>query len=301
MRKTYNCFVSFVLSMSICAVMCGCVGTVAPTPWGRAYRLAIAYPFAVESMRMTATNGTFELCKYASEGANSNTVALAQALAAGVTEGVAASVSKSRPAPELVAGSTPRDVPGLTNAPPRHILVVGDSWAAGHVAETGKDDGWPKMMGIAPELRQGVDGTTAASWSRDDGGCLTRALATPCDCIIVSLLGNDAFAAWGDKNITPQEIETGRAALSNVVSRLRSRGVPVFVMLYANPYPTDWKKFLATMAINAAIASACPAGTQYIHSSCALNDSACWANGDYHPSFEGHVRLANYISQTLAH
>lgn len=176
----------------------------------------------------------------------------------------------------------------------KRILVVGDSWGAGHVAEDQTDNGWPVMLGIAEELRQAVDGTTAVQWASDFNGMLTRAVMTTCDCCVVSLLGNDAMYAYGDKTITPQEVADATAALRKVLMTLMGVHSRVLVMTYANPYPQDWRAGLVVGAINAAI-RACAAGAEIIATSDVLNGPECFACGDFHPSYEGHRRLAKQI------
>ena len=179
------------------------------------------------------------------------------------------------------------------------VLVVGDSWAAGHIAETGLDEGWPVMMGVAPELRQGIDGATAADWAANKNGCLARALTTPCDAVVVSLMGNDAFAAWGDGKLAPAEIEAARSSMSNVVSCLMGKNVPVYVILYGSPCD-DWKTFLGLLALNYEIGIACPPGVTLISTAEVLTGKECWAANDrIHPSAEGHRRLAARISAAL--
>lgn len=176
----------------------------------------------------------------------------------------------------------------------KRILVVGDSWAAGHVAEDKTDNGWPVMMGIPLELRQGVDGTTAAQWAADAGGMLTRALNTPCDCVVVSLMGNDAFAANSDGNVTPEEIEGALAAMKRVVSVLIEKHKEVYVLLYANPYRTDWKAAAAVWYLNFLIRKA-SCGARVIETGIVLADAKSFAAGDFHPSYEGHRLLAGMI------
>ena len=64
------------------------------------------------------------------------------------------------------------------------ILVIGDSWSAAREADTVLDRGWPEIMGIPAELRQGVSGSTAAEWAANTDGMLTRAMQTKADTLI---------------------------------------------------------------------------------------------------------------------
>lgn len=179
----------------------------------------------------------------------------------------------------------------------KRLLVIGDSWAAGHVAEDATDNGWPLMLGIAPELRQGVDGSTAAEWAQDKNGVLTRALQTPCDAVLVCLGGNDAFAAWADKRITADEIAAISENVKAVMTAVAGKGVPMYVLLYANPYPMDWRAKFAIIGLNAAVALGIPAGATALSSSNVLTTADCWARNDFHPSYAGHQILAAMIAQ----
>ena len=178
----------------------------------------------------------------------------------------------------------------------KRLLVVGDSWAAGHVSDDGSDNGWTVMLGIPQELRQGVDGTTAAEWAADVGGRLSNALATPCDAILVCLGGNDAFAAWSDKRITSDEIAGVAANTAAVVAALLGKGVPVYVLLYANPWPNDWQARLAVFGLNNTIAFKMPSSVNVLRSAEVLSLPEHWANNDYHPSYAGHKALAAFIA-----
>ena len=91
MKRTIAAFAA------VCCLGAGCVGTyVSKSADGgaRAYRLAILYPFEVESVRVVTTNAVYELGHYRSEGANSNTVAFASETIEKVSEGVAKGVVK---------------------------------------------------------------------------------------------------------------------------------------------------------------------------------------------------------------
>lgn len=178
----------------------------------------------------------------------------------------------------------------------KRLLVVGDNLAAGHVAEDGTDNGWPVMLGIPQELRQGVDGTTAAQWAADVNGMLSHALATPCDAVLVCLGGNDAFAAWADKRITSDEVANVATNAAVVVNALMSKGVPVYVLLYANPWPTDWTAGLAVFGLNNTIAFKVPTSVEIVRASEILTLPEHWARNDFYPSYAGHRALAALIA-----
>ena len=185
-------------------------------------------------------------------------------------------------------------------ADPKKTLVVGDSWAAGHVGETQSDDGWPVMMGVPSELRQGIDGSRACDWAADVGGCLTKALATPCEAVLVSLGGNDAFSAWNDKKITTAEYLSMQTSLSNVVAKLETKGVPIYVMKYSTAPQASWPDLIGLMGLNLSIQLACPETVVPVQSSVSLSDPVCWCPADrIHPSLEGHRRLASYIEKVV--
>ena len=208
--------------------------------------------------------------------------------AAAGNEAGAALCSVAPPAPQVSADVS-------------RVLVAGDSWSSALVAETRGHDGWPVMMGVPAALRQGVDGATASDWAGDKDGMLTRALATPCDRVVLSLGGNDMFRAYGDKSVTPAEILAASSALRAVASKFADRvgAGNVYVILYANPYPDRADATAAVIALNALIRLSLPQGVNCIESGTVLNCPDCWANGDYHPSFEGHVRLANLVRENV--
>lgn len=197
--------------------------------------------------------------------------------------------------------SAPRSEPpeGVYGAP--NILAVGDSWAAGFTEATGRDDGWPAILGLPFILRQGRDGSTARQWSDDTGGWLDLACHTPCETCVISLMGNDAINAYNRNSLTEAEVRASASAMSNVVARLQTAhgATNVWVLCYANPKPGDWKAAIATMGINSAVVWACPAGTRFLWTSDALTNSACW-NGGIHPTLYGQRVLAEFIKSRTA-
>ena len=83
---------SAVMAIVICAVLfflSGCAYTRFSHPSGfSGSRLAILYPFELEDLRYVDTNATVTVGHYRSEGANSNTVAIAEGVSRGVAEGI---------------------------------------------------------------------------------------------------------------------------------------------------------------------------------------------------------------------
>ena len=180
----------------------------------------------------------------------------------------------------------------------KRILVVGDSWAAGHVAETQTDEGWPVMAGVPDYLRQGVDGSTAVDWANDKNGMLTRALGTPCDAVVVSLGGNDVMYA-GSK-MTPALVAGIVRALSTVVNRLAEAHPQVWLMTYANPYPDRPDVGLAVMAMNFGIRlSGGSAKAKIFDTAKLLTEAGDFAAADFHPSLAGHRKLADAIVKEI--
>lgn len=82
-----------------------------------------------------------------------------------------------------------------------NILVIGDSWASAYEADTKQDAGWPEIMGIPVDLRQGISGSTAIEWAANEDGRFGWAIGTEARIVIISLLGNDARAAVSDGRI----------------------------------------------------------------------------------------------------
>ncbi len=129
------------------------------------------------------------------------------------------------------------------------VLIIGDSWGAGHNADTNLDDGWVGFECV----NLAVDGSTAAMWVKDREGWLTNAVkeSSDADVVIVSLLGNDAFSAFGDGIITPEELAAGHACLRKVVEAFA--GKRVIVMLYTAPLMPDVRITFALAFLNGAI------------------------------------------------
>jgi hypothetical protein len=183
---------------------------------------------------------------------------------------------------------------GSTNA--LRLLVIGDSWASAKRSDSGRDNGWPEMLGIPDEYRQGVDGSTAVQWDADQNGMLTRALGTPCEKVVISLGGNDAFAL-GENKRAAQQIDAARAALNRVVARFQDKvgATNVWVLIYANPWPDNPSSAVETEALKLIMIGSCPNGTQFWDTGKVLNTAECFSNNDYHPNLEGSVRLSNDV------
>jgi lysophospholipase L1-like esterase len=172
----------------------------------------------------------------------------------------------------------------------KRVLVVGDSWSSAVVAGEGDRAGWPLILGIPDDMRQAVSGSTAAQWSADFDGRLTKATQTPADVVIISLLGNDAFAALADGVATPQEIIAGVKALQHVIETVRKPRT--IVLLYADPFcGSDIRKAIACSLLNVAIGTAVPDGVEALDLRTVLG-SQHFDGVDIHPTRAGHEAIA---------
>ena len=117
---------------------------------------------------------------------------------------------------------------------PDHIVLLGDSYANGHAP-----DGTVGHLADAlclPEVnRLARSGSTAIEWASDKDGMLTRALYHPAPVVVMSLGGNDAFAALKDGVVTLSEIVLPLSSLYYVMRILGPRR-RIIVMLYPDPY-----------------------------------------------------------------
>jgi len=176
------------------------------------------------------------------------------------------------------------------------ILVIGDSYAAGKEGDTGKERGWPDIMGIPTYLRQGIGGSTTAEWFQDKNQRLTKAMRTPSEVLIVSLLGSDAL----NGAVTPDQTITGIEELHVVVSKCMSDGMwnkNTFVFLYPDPFLGKSKKTRKMIPlVNRAIRIACYGmPVALIDLFALLTDSRCFTGKDIHPTRYGHQLIADYI------
>jgi lysophospholipase L1-like esterase len=176
-------------------------------------------------------------------------------------------------------------------------LVVGDSWSSAVVAGAGDRMGWPLMLGIADDMRQAVAGSTAAQWAADFDGRLTRAAQTSADVVILSLLGNDAFAALADGTVTPDEVSAGVSALRRMVETVRK--ARTIVLLYADPFGgKDVRSAIACPLLNAAICGALPKGVETFDSRTVLRPEH-FDGRDIHPNRAGHEAIAEGLRDML--
>ena len=173
-------------------------------------------------------------------------------------------------------------------------LIIGDSWGAGHNADNGLDDGWRGF-----DCRNlAVDGSTAQGWA-SNVAWLESAVeaAKDADAVIVSLLGNDAFAAFADGRIDPSEIQEGHKNLRAVVEKFT--GKRIIVMLYAIPRIPDFRAVIGLCLLNGAIRSACTGLTVE------FADTQKWLTPDQvvgmppHPTTEGWRVIRENMEQLI--
>jgi lysophospholipase L1-like esterase len=185
------------------------------------------------------------------------------------------------------------------------ILIIGDSWASAYVAtETGDidRDGWPKLLGIPDEMRQGIAGSTAAQWAADFGGNLTRAIQTEADVVIISLLGNDAFAVINSGQTSLPavfgEIAAGVDNFRKVVESVRKPRT--IVIQYTDPFSgNNPMSAVACPLLDAFIKGEVPDGVEVFDTRTVLKPEHF--NGhDIHPNMAGHQAIADKLRQLLS-
>jgi len=192
---------------------------------------------------------------------------------------------------------------------PIRLVVIGDSWNAGYddllKADTG---GWAAML---PKDRfavknLSVSGSTAEQWANNFGSRLAQAVALfdECDCYVVSLGGNDAFAYLSENSdggaaITQAERERGIASLVKVLQALRATGKRVLVMQYANPYSGNIATAAGCDVLNLAIRwagrTAKVGPSDYICSSTVLSEQGMMSGVGIHPTPLGYAALSKLI------
>jgi lysophospholipase L1-like esterase len=114
------------------------------------------------------------------------------------------------------------------------IVLFGDSYAAGRIPHTQRDGALAEALGGLVAYDYAASGSTAAQWSADSGGRLTKVCGCDADVAAGSLGGNDAFAALADGTVTDGEKIVALASLFHVLMRLRRKRV--ILMLYPDPF-----------------------------------------------------------------
>ena len=179
-----------------------------------------------------------------------------------------------------------------------NTLVIGDSWTSAIEADTGKDEGWPTILGIQENFRQAVAGSTALDWYSDFDNRLTRAMTTPADVLIMSLLGNDFRAMVSKGKIEMDDIYASLDAMAKLIDMLkRPRTI---IMLYTDPYRGKLIGSKIGVAILNAAIKACCIGkkVEFFETSKILGDSD-FISGNIHPTRAGHEKIAAEFKKIL--
>jgi len=132
-------------------------------------------------------------------------------------------------------------------------------------------------------------------------------VATRCDAALISLLGNDLFAAAADGRVELSEVAAATAALYEVVRGIALAAPRTFVLLYGYPYKDqNARNRLALQALNAAITSV--VASVSIISGCrtielidegALLAPDDWPRDDIHPFESGYIKIADEIIRLM--
>lgn len=180
-----------------------------------------------------------------------------------------------------------------------NVLVVGDSWASAFVGDTKvPDGGWPLLMGVPKTHRQAVAGTTAQQWSQNHNHMLNNAMLTKGQILILSLMGNDMFAALKDGTVTLAEMFIALTSMRKVVSTLLRRRT--FVFLYSDPYWGEKEGAAEIVAqLNGAIQAACLGlGVEFFDTAAVLRKEH-FDGVDIHPNTAGQKAIADGLMHTL--
>ena len=175
-----------------------------------------------------------------------------------------------------------------------NILVVGDSWASAHEADTGNvDAGWPEIMGVPENLRQAVAGSTAEQWAQNFDGRLDKARETKTSKAFVSLMGNDARRAISDGKITADEMARALTSMREVILAVEWNRDKTFVLLYTDPYSgKDPKAAMGVQMLNGAIRAACHGLDVEFYDTSRVLKPEHFDGKDIHPTRAGHEVLA---------
>lgn len=187
----------------------------------------------------------------------------------------------------------------------KSVLICGDSYSAAREGDTGLDAGWAAMLlGAQSPFRQGVSGSTALQWNIAETGYLERAVTTQSDVLIISLLGNDAFALEGEVSNPAQllqDVAKSYGAFESVLARLKRK--ETYVLLYPDAFNGQNQAYnIGLPMLNGAIKSAVYSvdkSIQCVDLGQILSPSDF--NGkDIHPIHSGHLKIAAYFQKLLA-
>lgn len=190
------------------------------------------------------------------------------------------------------------------------VLVVGDDWAAGYESDTGVVSGWPELLGIPMELRQGVPRSTADEWAANQSDLLSTAIETAADTVVVSLGASFLRQIAQDQKIEDVEVS---ALLSDAATVVAAVWRPTTIMmLYPDPHMgSDPRTRFAVPILNGAlrmalgVAAATKTDGQGRRKGCLhIVPPDCLGLQDFDarefmPVHQGHERLAFVIREML--
>jgi lysophospholipase L1-like esterase len=182
------------------------------------------------------------------------------------------------------------------------ILVVGDSYSSAVVAgEASTRNGWPLLLGVDDSNMQAVAGSTAAQWAGNFEGRLLKAYKTKADVVIVSLLGNDVFAALKDDVITQEEINQGIMHLMHIVMMVQK---PItIIILYTDPFFGANKQFsMLCSFLNATIEQTClriKRESLFFFDTRNVLKKEDFDGKDIHPNRKGHEAIAQGLAELI--
>lgn len=186
------------------------------------------------------------------------------------------------------------------------IILCGDSYAAGRLAGTTTDGELARQLRrLAPDNvieEQAVSGSTASEWARGKYKARLQAISARSDCAaVVSIGGNDVFAALKDGKITMEELAAlARDTLS--VATMLSMSMPTYVLIYPVPQFLREVKLanIGRKAIALMYHGICAAtGATAVDLSAPLGMAQCWQGADVHPNEAGYRAMAHAVMQAI--
>ena len=182
-------------------------------------------------------------------------------------------------------------------------LVIGDSWASALESDTGLHRGWPFFSGVPYHLRQGISGSTAVQWARDEDGRLTKAIAASknVDCVVISLFGNDVRHFADDGKITLFEVFDSIIAMRKVIGSF-SHVKHVVLLAYCDPYfGANLQSSIGIPLINSVVrlSSAGTFNTTVFQTGDILRPEH-FDGSDFHSNMAGHQALALALSAYIS-
>lgn len=180
--------------------------------------------------------------------------------------------------------------------------MVGDSYARAREGDTGLDGGWPTLLGVPVANQQAVSGSKAEEWASDVNGMLSKAVATPTGVLIISLLGNDAFAIETSHDPSTAVLRAAAAykALECVLVSLQRE--TMYVLLYPDAFDHKNQGYniglpMLNGAIRQAVAEVCPHANLVDLGK--ILDASDFNGTDIHPIHSGQVKIAEYFKSIL--